>query len=670
MRNDLAGLFWDDTPVPKVLKEKVKRTPPEPTWLAPDYLPGLEEARAFQPNYFTIPELMAAHQAGEALLYDVEVYPNYFLVSFASFVSGKVISFELYKDTVVNTAILHWILTSFCIVGFNSISYDIAICTIAANGGSCEQMQWATEEIILRNERGHDVLKALNLKPLTCNHIDLIEVAPLRANLKIYGGRLHVPRMQDLPFKPGTELSDDQVCIVKWYNINDLVCTAFMYRELAEQIHLRERLSAEYRMDLRSKSDAQIAEAVIVEELARYNGSRPKRPAPRPGHFFNYGAPSFIQYQTPLLQNVLRVVSNALFVVDAAGYVNLPQQITELEIDINGTKYQMGIGGLHSQEQKAFYISGNGYKIKDRDVTSYYPKLILNSRMYPPQCGPAFQMVYNRIVDRRVAAKAAKLTVEADSLKITANGTFGKTLSPHSALSCPEMGIHCTVTGQLSLLMLVERLELRGYHVVSANTDGVVILVPDGREAEYEAIIKQWEADTNLQTEETEYAAIFSRDVNNYIAIKPDGKVKSKGAYANPWSDPKLAIFRFHKNPVNLICTEAVEALLTKGTPLVTTVRSCTDITKFVTVRSVRGGAVKDGVYLGKSIRWYYAVGEAGEIIGASNGNKVPRSDGARPLMQLPNSLPADLDFDWYVREADDMLQQLGLASTLTREVV
>ena len=90
-----------------------------------------------------------------------------------------------------------------------------------------------------------------------------------------------------------------------------------------------------------------------------------------------------------------------------------------------------------------------------------------------------------------------------------------------------------------------------------------------------------------------------------------------------------------------------------------TTVRSCADIRKFVSVRTVTGGAVKDGVFLGKSIRWYYAAGEDGEIVYAKNGNKVPRSEGAKPIMDIPAAFPQDVDYDWYEREAERMLYDI-----------
>ena len=38
-RNDMCGIFWDDTPEIKIKKEKIKSVPPEPVWLYDTYLP-------------------------------------------------------------------------------------------------------------------------------------------------------------------------------------------------------------------------------------------------------------------------------------------------------------------------------------------------------------------------------------------------------------------------------------------------------------------------------------------------------------------------------------------------------------------------------------------------------------------------------------------------------
>jgi len=43
------------------------------------------------------------------------------------------------------------------------------------------------------------------------------------------------------------------------------------------------------------------------------------------------------------------------------------------------------------------------------------------------------------------------------------------------------------------------------------------------------------------------------------------------------------------------------------------------------------------------------------------SGNKVPKTEGARVCMTLPDTLPPDLDIDWYVGEAHQILSDIGV---------
>lgn len=246
--------------------------------------------------------------------------------------------------------------------------------------------------------------------------------------------------------------------------------------------------------------------------------------------------------------------------------------------------------------------------------------------------------------------------VEADGKKLTLNGTFGKLFSKYSCLYAPEFGIRTTLSGQLSLLMLIELMESSGIRVISANTDGIVLLVPREREWLAKANVQWWEAQTNLVMEESLYRSIHQRDVNNYIAITMSGKAKRKGVFAK-------AGLNENKHPDKTICAEAVVRYLLDGVRVEETIRECRDIREFIVVRNVSGGGCTypEGEYLGKAVRWYYGKGRTGHIAYAKNGNKVAGSDGAVPLMQLPDGLPLDVDYQHYIEVCHDMLESLGV---------
>jgi len=351
------------------------------------------------------------------------------------------------------------------------------------------------------------------------------------------------------------------------------------------------------------------------------------------------------------MQKALEIIRGATFTLNDKGSVDLPRELESMRIRIGNGLYRMGNGGLHSSESCAAHIASDRVFIKDRDVASYYPSIVLTQGLYPPHMGEAFLSVYKNIVDRRLEAKRAGDKVVADSLKIVINGTFGKLGSKWSVLYSPDLMIQVTVTGQLALLMLIECLELAGFTVISANTDGVVIKGVADRTEELNAIIAGWEMVSGFETEETPYRALYSKDVNNYIAIKPSGEVKLKGLYAPAG---------MQKNTTNEICVEAAIEWLVHGTPVEHTVMSCLDPRKFVTIRKVNGGATYDGEYLGKAVRWYYRKDETRSIRYAGNGNKVARSEGAFPLMELPEAVPADVDYLWYIGEAKSILADVG----------
>ena len=271
--------------------------------------------------------------------------------------------------------------------------------------------------------------------------------------------------------------------------------------------------------------------------------------------------------------------------------------------------------------------------------------------------------------------------VDSNTKKITLNGSFGKLGSRYSIFYAPTEMIQVTITGQLALLMLIERMELAGIPVVSANTDGIVLKCPRSHEWVADDIIAWWEQTTGFSTEETRYKALYSRDVNNYIAIGEDDSVKLKGAFAPPMGGLSWP------NPTAEICTDALVAYYKDGTPIEQTIRACTDVRKFVSVRAVKGGgwysnrpmipaktskrkmtelcqqygadsyddllkwANGNLEYLGKIVRWYYSTGSVG-YIRYQSGNLVPCSEGCLPLMELPESLPDDINFQWYIDNA------------------
>jgi hypothetical protein len=217
--------------------------------------------------------------------------------------------------------------------------------------------------------------------------------------------------------------------------------------------------------------------------------------------------------------------------------------------------------------------------------------------------------------------------------------------SKWSIFYSPDMLIHITITGQLTLLLLIDQLEKAGINVVSANTDGIVT-TKDPSDA-----VKKWEDLTGFKMEIDPVKALFARDVNTYVMVMGD-KAKTKGYFA---------LDNLAKNPHADIVIKAVVKYLTDGIPIEKTIRSCTDIRDFIICRTAKEGAIYQGKPLGRVVRWYYGKGLTDAILTAERSAKVSESEGGKPVMTLPDVFPDDVDYDKYISIGYDDLKLIGV---------
>lgn len=589
------------------------------------------------------------------IIIDTEIYSDYFLVSALNTETGKIIHIEAFDGQPINKQRLQKLMTDYVTMSFNGNHFDLPLISAALNNYSIAKLKALSDKIIKSNESIWRILKAHELRvPDKWDHIDLIEVAPGQSSLKIYGGRLNAPKMQDLPIEPDASISPEQRSIVREYCENDLHTTHLLYKALKPQIDLRVDMGAQYGMDFRSLSDAQIAEKLITHELQKITGKEYRKPEIKDGFAFKYRDPKIITFQTQDLQERFDRLLAERWQLGPNGSVQMPDWLKESRIQIGKAEYQMGIGGLHSCEQRQCIRADDGMVLADYDVASYYPSIIMQQQLAPNAFGKPFLTLYQSLIRRRLEAKRSGDKVTADTLKITLNGSFGKFGSKYSTLYAPELLIQTTITGQLALLMLIERLEAAGVRVVSANTDGIVVYHSETQFDAVDEITFDWMLDTSYQLERTAYSVIASRDVNNYVAVRTDGKTKGKGIFA----PASLA-----KNPDGQIIYTAVAQHIAKDTSIEDTIHGCTDLSQFVTIRRVQGGAVWRHERLGKAVRFYHSTAVPPDecIHYVTNSNRVPNSGGARPAMEL-GAFPNDVNHEVYIKAAQELLREVGYA--------
>lgn len=584
---------------------------------------------------------------------DCEVFRDYFLCKWELEGSGVRFDFEMYAGHPLDVATLRRFVAMHTAVTFNGLNYDEVILQAALAGYNCEQLKYLSDAIIQRGMRPWEAMREFNIP--RCWDIDMIdtrEIAPGMASLKIYGGKMHSGKLQDLPYPHTASIEPHMRSVVREYCANDLVTTGELKQLFAVQFELRDMLSARYGVDLRSKSDAQCAEAAYKKLI----GGKPEVPFYPAGTVLHYQTPRFVYFQTAELQALQREIEATQFCIGLKGTVQLPEALKERVVVVGGNSFTVRIGGLHSREKVQYHVAGADYLLTDFDVTGYYPKTMLQLGMWPSQLGPVFQRIFSDWYDERTELKRSGQKKKADTFKILQNGTFGKTHQPGSIFYSPEFFLHIVITGQLALLMLIEACAINGMMCVSANTDGVVIKCRPDQRALRDAVVTWWQQATGYALEGNDYAAIFIRDVNSYVAFKPDGEAKKKGEFADP-----VPVASSWPNPECQISVDAMVNYLRNGTSIEQTVRECRDVRQFVAVRKVdKGGGSFQGIPLGRAVRWYYST--RGDCIRyTESGNLVANSEGCRPMMDLMATLPDDLDFDYYITRAKRMLLTVGV---------
>ncbi|CAM6031749.1 unnamed protein product [Sphagnum compactum] len=102
-----------------------------------------------------------------------------------------------------------------------------------------------------------------------------------------------------------------------------------LLRELSPHLELRASLSAEFGKDLRSRSDAQLAQEIINGEIERIIGKAPKRQdfTQLVGSSFTYDPPAYIKFQREEYNDILKEICEAEIEIGHSGHVICPKTI-------------------------------------------------------------------------------------------------------------------------------------------------------------------------------------------------------------------------------------------------------------------------------------------------------------------------------------------------------
>lgn len=330
-----------------------------------------------------------------------------------------------------------------------------------------------------------------------------------------------------------------------------------------------------------------------------------------------------------------------------------------LNIDVGGVEHTFAWGGVHAAAPKYNYICKPDELLIMADVTSLYPSLMIEYELQSRSIEDKeiFKKIYNTNVEMKKSGDSRR-----PIYKLACNMTYGSMGDNYNNLYDKLHQNLVCVFGQLLLLDLIEKLEPY-CELIQSNTDGILIKIKRKDFDLIDDIVYEWECRTNLSMEFTYAKKIFQKDVNNYVMVTTDGKVKSKGGYVKKLSDLD--------NDLPIV-NKAMVDYMVKDVPVEETINNCNELIRFQKIVKlsdkfdfVKHNEIK---YDWKSYRVFSSKMESDGIIYKC------KFDGKQDkFANTPNkcfivnddingvSVPNKLDKNYYIELTKERLRQFGV---------
>lgn len=414
-----------------------------------------------------------------------------------------------------------------------------------------------------------------------------------RSSLKKCEFQIDWHNVEEMPIShEKEELSLQELELVRNYCKNDILATNELLKICIgetehpiysgnNQLELRDSIQKEFNLECRNLSDIRLGDELMRLSYATQIGEKISD-LPRKGTFrkeihLRYCLPKYIEFQTPILKKLHEDIKKACV-----------KQTDDWKrsIVVGNTEYIQAFGGLHSTNENQIFTESEDCEIVTCDVSSMYPATLVNNQIYPLHLGKELLKVYTDIFNKRIEIKPLIKTDKrikgiSDAFKLLLNSCFGKLGMMESWLYDKKALLGVTLTGQLSLLMLIEKLESAGFRVIIGNTDGLECMVAKNRKEEYNQICKEWENITGYTLEFDTYSKIYMSTVNDYIAVTTSGKVKQKGEF--------LTEFELWKNKSARIVPLALKAYFIDNIDPISFIRNHNNIFDFCIMARATG---------------------------------------------------------------------------------
>ena len=336
-----------------------------------------------------------------------------------------------------------------------------------------------------------------------------------------------------------------------------------------------------------------------------------------------------------------------------------------LTMTIAGLEHTIAWGGIHAGLPKTTITCDDDEVMFDADVGQLYPNIMRVYKLLSRAARKPQMLEY--VLDTSMRLKAEGKKKEREPYKRQCNIFYGAEGDPFNPLYDPLHRTLVCVFGQVFLIDLIDKIE-DIITLINSNTDGIFFKVKKKDVDELKRRVSEWEQRTQLQMEYSEFTKFISKDVNNYLAVKADGKIHAKGAYVKDLDDLDYDL---------PIVNEALRNYMIFGTPVEVTVNSCTDFRKFQKIVKLSNkykwveheNGQRNTKYDNKAYRVFASLDASDGRLLKCDGVRNPAKFGNTPdrcfifnddLNGVP--IPEKLDRQYYINLAKKRLEDFGLA--------
>jgi hypothetical protein len=536
------------------------------------------------------------------------------------------------------------------------------------------------------HDANYDVFPEYREHELSLKQIDLFKINHYdnknrMVSLKRLEFEMDLENIEEMPIHhTKTNMTKEEVDLTIDYCYNDVDATYEFYKVTTgdtdhplykgnNQIELRQDIYEEFGIPCLNYSDSKIGDEMIKKYYCSEKGIEYKE-LPRKGYFrknidVKNCIAKYVIFQTPQLKEFLKKINKM--------QLGLQDDFKE-HIDFYGNVYSFMKGGLHTENSPKVFEADEEYEIIDWDVSSYYPAIIINNGKFPAHLGKEFLRGYKQMFDKRLELKPLaksdkKIKGIVGALKLAVNSVYGKSSDMQNWIFDRQLTMFTTITGELSLMMLIEQYETNGIQVISANTDGVTIRIKKDLIPLMYKLNEWWCSMTQYELERTDYSKIIFSTVNDYLAIMTNGEIKKKGDF--------LTDFELHKNKSARVVPIALEQYFVHGVPVEHTIRNHKNLYDFC----IRQKASRSFHYEGtnratgqktvynKLIR-YYVSNTGDKIFKVKNPECQTRAaaisqvEAGEWVCEVCNFLPKNsavdnVNYDYYIEKANRIITKI-----------